>query len=66
MFSMFSGTSDGVRHFGDWCGRHFDCGARGGGRLPAGGQQGTEVVLIGHPTSPLALRRFIRYPPKQR
>ena len=51
MFTMFTDTSDGG-HSGDRRGGHFDRSTGGGGRLPAGGQQGSEVVLIGHGRKP--------------
>ena len=55
MFSMFPGTSDGGHgsgRFGGLRGFHFDGGSGGGGRLPAGGQQDAEVVLVGHGRKP--------------
>ncbi len=56
MFPMHSGASNGGGRRGDlFCSRrglHFDRGAGGGRRLPAGGQQGTEVALVGHALDP--------------
>ena len=53
MFSMMSGASNRRRGFDRRRGGDVDDGPGGGCRLPAGREQGTEVVLIGHGRQPL-------------